>query len=290
VTLKSIYGLLFDIKADKDLRKAVVSTETEPLMEKIDVLIAEDNVVNMLLARTIIKRIAPNATIYEAKNGLEAVQICKNRQVDVILMDIQMPEMNGYEATKKIRAMKSSSVTPIFALTAGNVKGEREKCLAAGMNDFITKPVVANTVLLSLKRWLRFDDEGLGLDGPARLSSAEDIDLKVLKEYIGGDMSVLGEVLSVLAIDYKGFLDQLDELAGNKDLKGIHHLFFKIYDTSITLGLTRLIELIAEVQECESFEKLPVEIISDIREQLNAVIAFLTKYEAEQNLHHQLRI
>lgn len=118
----------------------------------ISVLIAEDHMINMLLVKSMLAKINPDIKIIEAANGLKAIEQYKINHPDLVLMDIQMPEMNGYEATKTIRKLSDS--TPIIALTAGTVKGEREKCLDAGMNDYLTKPVIRETLEAALQRWL----------------------------------------------------------------------------------------------------------------------------------------
>lgn len=111
------------------------------------VLVAEDNPVNKFLAKTIILKALPNANILEAENGLEAVEMYKNVPIDLILMDIQMPVMSGFEATQKIRSLESNgSHVPIVALTARTLKGEQERCAEFGMDDYITKPVIFNTI------------------------------------------------------------------------------------------------------------------------------------------------
>ncbi|SHN07264.1 PAS domain S-box protein [Chitinophaga sp. CF418] len=128
--------------------------EHKKIKANINILIAEDNPINMLLASTIIRKIAPAAHITEAKNGKEAVESCKQQLPDIIFMDIQMPIINGYEATRLIREISPHIHIPIIALTAGNVKGEREKCIAAGMDDFVTKPFVENNLISVFEKWL----------------------------------------------------------------------------------------------------------------------------------------
>jgi len=108
------------------------------------VLIAEDNPTNMLFAKTTLSLILPNVTIREAKNGEEAVTIAREEELDVIFMDVRMPIMDGYEATKKIREFDKK--TNIIALTAGVIKGEKERCVAAGMNDYLPKPVTIDSI------------------------------------------------------------------------------------------------------------------------------------------------
>ncbi|WP_316819852.1 PAS domain S-box protein [Pedobacter gandavensis] len=130
-------------------------TNMERIQQQIHVLIAEDNLINMLLAKTIVKRIVPMALIHEAANGLECLAHCKVQVPDLILMDVQMPEMNGYEATAYIRNELDLLDVPIIALTAGNVKGEKEKCMVSGMNDFLSKPVLEEEIAMVFKKWLK---------------------------------------------------------------------------------------------------------------------------------------
>ncbi|MBB2149870.1 PAS domain S-box protein [Pedobacter gandavensis] len=130
-------------------------TTMERSQQQIHVLIVEDNLINMLLAKTIVKRIVPMAEIYEAANGLECLVHCKTQLPDLILMDVQMPEMNGYEATQYIRNELGLLQVPIIALTAGNVKGEKEKCILSGMNDFLSKPVLEEEISEVFKKWLK---------------------------------------------------------------------------------------------------------------------------------------
>ena len=122
--------------------------------KKITVLIVEDNRVNMLLLKTILKNLFVKTSIHEVVNGKEAVENFELIQPDIIFMDIQMPVMNGYEATKKIRELKSGQNVPIIAITAGTEKEERGKCLSAGMNDYIPKPIIKGVIEEAILKWL----------------------------------------------------------------------------------------------------------------------------------------
>lgn len=119
----------------------------------ITVLVVEDNKINMLLAKTLIKKILPDCQIVEAYNGQEAVDKFSVIPIDIIFMDVQMPVMNGYEATRKIRELQTTHV-PIIALTAGTVMGEREKCLDAGMDDYSSKPIIISTLEEIFSTWI----------------------------------------------------------------------------------------------------------------------------------------
>lgn len=130
-------------------------TKIEFGQENYKILIVEDNKINMLLAKTLVKKTLPNGTIFEAENGKEAVEKFGILNPDLILMDVQMPLMNGYEATQEIRKTKKGKHVPIIALTAGIIAGEREKCLGAGMNDYESKPITMETFEKLILKWIK---------------------------------------------------------------------------------------------------------------------------------------
>ena len=151
----------------------------------------------MLLAKTIIKGIAPNSVIIEAKNGLIAVRACEEKMPDIIFMDIQMPEMNGYEATRKIRSLQTNVRVPIIAITAGNVKGEKEKCMDAGMDDFISKPIIESTVRMNFNKWVpakKMIPETNTGNGHAK---ATQNGLAALRELVGDDPGTYKAILEL---------------------------------------------------------------------------------------------
>ena len=101
------------------------------------VLVAEDNLTNQVLTKLLLEKMGLDVTVVQ--NGVEAVDEVISGNYDIILMDIQMPQMNGYEATKILRS--KGITTPIIALTAYAMKGDKEKCLSAGCDDYLAKPV-----------------------------------------------------------------------------------------------------------------------------------------------------
>ncbi|MFP4522783.1 MAG: response regulator, partial [Fibrobacterota bacterium] len=121
------------------------------------ILIAEDVPVNMLLVKAVLKKLVPGVRFAEARNGQEAIEIFKREKPDIILMDIQMPIMDGYKAAELIRETESENGVekrlPIIALTAGTLSGEKEKSSKAGMDDYITKPVSAEELSRILKKY-----------------------------------------------------------------------------------------------------------------------------------------
>jgi len=126
-------------------------------LKKLKILIAEDNKINMLLLSTIIKNIFVEATIFEVFNGRDAIEQFETINPDIVFMDIQMPLMNGYEATKAIRSFKSGKKTAIIAVTAGTEKEEKVKCLEAGMDDYISKPITKGIIEQTIMKYMPRD-------------------------------------------------------------------------------------------------------------------------------------
>ena len=117
-------------------------------------LLAEDNPINQKVALAMVEKLGYHADA--VANGLEALDALGSRPYDLVLMDIQMPEMDGLEATAQVRDPKSAvrgHDVPIVALTAAAMKGDREKCLAAGMNDYLTKPLRPEELGRMIERW-----------------------------------------------------------------------------------------------------------------------------------------
>ncbi len=130
-------------------------TISENRRTKKQILIVDDNAVNRAVATAILKKFGYNSDT--AENGQNAIYKLKETRFDLVLMDLQMPVIDGFEATKEIRRSQSevlNSQLPIIALTANALKGTREKCLAAGMDDYLIKPIKPESVLSTLNKWL----------------------------------------------------------------------------------------------------------------------------------------
>ena len=121
-----------------ELLDAAIANPTEDLVAPL-VLLAEDNEANIATISSYL--IAKDYRVVFAKNGQEAIALAKSQQPDIILMDIQMPIMDGLEATQQIRRIPNLVNIPIIALTALAMAGDRDRCLKAGANEYLTKPV-----------------------------------------------------------------------------------------------------------------------------------------------------
>jgi PAS domain S-box-containing protein len=165
------------------------------------ILLVEDNKMNQLVGSKVLGKLGYQFDI--ANHGGEAVSAVRERNYDAILMDCQMPEMDGYEATARIRCLEGSARhTPIIAMTAAAMDGDRDTCLEAGMDDYITKPVRLEVVAAALERWVRQSQlEPTGAEratmaprtgGPGPLDPSQ---IQLLRSLDDGEGAVLSEVI-----------------------------------------------------------------------------------------------
>jgi CheY-like chemotaxis protein len=123
-----------------------------PGIRPLRILLAEDNKVNQLLAVSLLSKAGHRVDV--AGNGIEALAALKARPYEIVLMDMQMPEMDGLKATRAIRTLPGPvAEVPIIAMTANALKGDRERCLAAGMNDYVSKPIERDALLQKIAFW-----------------------------------------------------------------------------------------------------------------------------------------
>lgn len=249
-----------------------IAKEQTPAIENLNILIAEDNAINMLLAKTILKRIAPNAVVAEANTGAEAVAQCKLRWPDLIFMDVQMPEMNGYDATRAIRGIQGEKQLPIIALTAGNVKGEKEKCLAAGMDDFLVKPIIEDALAQMFNRWIYADQSSVTNEPAAIVNSSVHFDINTIRAYVGDDEETINEIISLTKVELAQSLAMLTEHTSNKDLKGLNATGHKLYGTAVSAGLPVLTELAHRFEYLAHFKE---DDINELLEKTSKEIALI---------------
>jgi PAS domain S-box-containing protein len=148
---------------DLPQRKLAAITNPQELHGK-RILLVEDNEYNRLLAKSFLR--SAHLKVTEAENGEEAVAVARAQEFDLILMDVQMPVMDGFEATRHLRR-ELGITTPIIALTASAINGEKQRCLAAGMNDYLTKPFYEDELLQLVHDWVLRPQGGPAEAAPA---------------------------------------------------------------------------------------------------------------------------
>ncbi|MGH9395383.1 MAG: PAS domain S-box protein [Terriglobia bacterium] len=184
------------------------------------VLLAEDNAVNQAVAVRILEK--RGYSPLQAANGREALEAIEKQIFDLVLMDVQMPEMNGLEATARIREKEkiTGRHLPIIAMTAHAMKGDREKCIAAGMDGYVSKPVRAKELLQEVERVLSMNTMKAK---PARGDEADEtiLDRTKMLDRVGGDQELLAEMAQIYLEEYPAGLARLKEAVAARYARGV---------------------------------------------------------------------
>jgi PAS domain S-box-containing protein len=207
-----------------------------------NILITDDNELNRLIASIILKNYG--AQTFEATNGKVALEIIQSEKIDVALMDIQMPGLNGYDATKAIRA--NGIMIPVIALTAEAIHGERQKCLNAGMNDYITKPFKENLFLNIINNWINMDEKEVAL----QLQKAEQklFDPAALIEMSRGNTEFVKKMINLFCDQSPKMVAEMLEAYQNKNYESIVSLAHKIKASVDNLQIKTLSPIIRDIE------------------------------------------
>jgi CheY-like chemotaxis protein/HPt (histidine-containing phosphotransfer) domain-containing protein len=228
------------------------------------VLVAEDNEVNQLLATATLEQRGLRPEV--ARTGLEAVRMATTRQYAAIFMDCQMPEIDGYEATRRIRVAETTHHAPIIAMTANAMPSDRDRCLAAGMNDYLAKPVQPWQLDRTLARWLPTvgdhdhdhdhdrdhdhepkpePDSGEATSSPV----AELLDAGVVARIRADfDSSMRDRLMSTFETSLQRCVTRIEDAARDGDGGELRRVAHLLKGSSATVGAARLRETCAELE------------------------------------------
>jgi len=222
----------------EELDEVVVIAEVseQELMENTDILIVEDHPVNQKLFQTILKKIGYKSDT--ASNGLEAVEAIEKKHYDLVFMDCQMPIMNGYEATRKIREMAVD--VPIIAVTASATTGEYEKCMDSGMTDFLTKPFKKGDLLPVLKKWVKMNDSTEDAPAEDRALSSDVFDLDDAVNTFMGDKEIVVDLLQAQISKMESQLEELDGFNPAEDFEKARQIGHSIKGSCRNLSMKNL--------------------------------------------------
>ena len=226
---------VFGHEKEKDTRKEHrIVTKESINIRKIDgsrVLLVEDNATNRKVALEILG--SADIIIDTANNGKEAVEAVKRTNYDAVLMDIQMPEMDGFEATKVIRSDNRFAELPIIAMTAHAMAGDREKCLTSGMNDYVSKPIDPHRLFVVLATWIKPGEQRPAANGPVKKdvekvtgpeipSSLPGINVKEALLRLGGNRKLFITIVKEVAKDFGNCVNEIHDALKN-DQKDVAH-------------------------------------------------------------------
>lgn len=224
------------------------------------VLLAEDNPVNQEVANAMLQRLGVSLKI--ANNGQEAVDLLQVEQFDVVLMDCQMPVMDGFEATASIRQREATlgvPAVPIVALTANAISGDREHCLAQGMDDYLSKPFSQEQLHELLARWL--PEPNLQVESsapvvsntttaiPSQVSAPVEIDQQVIRQLRELREGLLPRIIALFRTSSPPLLAQLELAVAQRDADLLYKTAHNIKNSAANLGL---LELASACRDCEA--------------------------------------
>lgn len=251
-------------KEDDGIKRDNIDSLSLFYQQRAKVLLADDNSVNMALNLRMMASIMPNAELIEVGNGADAIEKCLLTHFDLILMDVQMPDVDGIEATKQIRLIPGFEETPIIGITAGNVRGEKEKCLEAGMSEFLPKPIRQNDLYTVLQKFAQLTVS----EEKHIVNQGDHLDMVTLKEQIGDDESFKSFFLDLVIKEIKQAWSQLENVRESEDIERMKVILHKLRGTASTAGLKKLSMLTSNLEKELSSSNPGLDLLDDIKQEI----------------------
>jgi len=260
-TIMDVFGKIVD---KRPKRKEVDAIDQEALrkIRGARILLAEDNEINQQVATEILESAGLVITI--ANNGKEAVDAVQQNEFDAVLMDIQMPEMGGYEATEEIRKLELATRIPIIAMTAHAMAGDREKSLEAGMDDHVTKPIDPDQLFSALVKWIEPGEREVPEHLVAKVEETPKekplIDMPGISvteglNRVGGNTKLYKKVLTKFYTDYSDAATQIKEALEKNDPELAQRLAHTVKGVSANIGAQDLPPVAGELEAAIKHER-----------------------------------
>jgi two-component system sensor histidine kinase/response regulator len=219
---------------------------------RVRILLAEDNAVNQRVALKLLERIGYRAAA--VSSGREVLSALERSAFDMVLMDVQMPEMDGLQAAAEIRRREGATRhTPIIAMTAHAMKGDRERCLAAGMDDYLQKPVDAEELLAAIERWLPSGRAVMRscervAERPTATGEPSLIDLKRIEETAGGDAAFVREVIDLYVEETAKQIREIRQALSDRDSHRLERRAHAVKGASANVGAETMRAIALELE------------------------------------------
>ena len=242
------------------------------------VLVVEDNPVNQLVARGLVESLGFEVDL--ARDGVEAVAaVAEGHRYVAVLMDVQMPRLDGYDATRAIRAREHDAVgkVPVIAMTAAAVEGEQERCLAAGMDDFLVKPVDIARLAATLERWVDRDGAPGDAPGSAEGNHAGVLDrrrIRMLHDLDPGDPSMFHGFVDSFVAGATGAAEQIAQAAADGDARTLAEQAHQLRGTALNLGAVNVAEVCRRLEDVGDVAEAPG-LVADLQVELDRAVRAL---------------
>jgi CheY-like chemotaxis protein/HPt (histidine-containing phosphotransfer) domain-containing protein/anti-sigma regulatory factor (Ser/Thr protein kinase) len=251
-------------------------------IDNISILLVEDNYLNRMVAQNSLQYY--NCKVTEAENGVEAIKILKNNKFDIILMDIQMPEMGGIEATEIIRKELKIS-TPIIALTANAFKTEIDRCRKAGMDDYVTKPFDEDILIETIAKHTINKKTSIPKTVLSQVSTTDKLyDLTSINNLSRGNYEFVGKMISIFVEQTTEVIEKISAAIPENNFMEVSDLIHKIKPSVESLGITSIhkeMKLLEKISK-ESMDKEQIVVLfSKIKEVLEKAIIQLKGNELD---------
>ena len=245
---------------------------------KYRIMVVEDNEINLMLTLTVLKDLLPSSSIIPAKNGREALDIFSEKKPDLIFMDIQMPGKDGYEVTREIRSLeKDDRRIPVIALTAGIVKGEKERCMEAGMDDYLSKPVDEEYLIHKLTKWLSDSNISEDLE-KSDINIENHFDKDHLFETIGKDEELMKQLISFAKKDFPEKIKKIRNYAETENYTELRIMVHTMKGSALSMRFGKLAQftedLLKEIKDKMGHEHI-LKIVEKIEKEFELIIALM---------------
>jgi CheY-like chemotaxis protein len=268
-------------------RRTPMPTRAAAQNKNLDILLVEDNRVNQIVATRALEKMGHAIT--SANNGVEALALLAAGSFDLVLMDIQMPEMDGLTATKTLRAQEITTGRhlPIIAMTAHAMKGDRELCLEAGMDGYVSKPISREALELEIAKTV-------GLSSASHAARNADIhkdvqsvkpitvDFKEMLERLGGDESLLHEVIEIFVDQAPRHIDTLRAAIAENDVKSVENIAHTLKGELGYLGIPEVSQkarALEELGRAQNLERAPG-IFESLESEISTVVAAMREAQS----------
>lgn len=272
-----------------------ISEPQQAQLQGARVLIAEDNPLNQEVIEEFLARAGAQVTL--VSNGLEAIEMVQRQSFEVVLMDLQMPVMDGLEAARELRKIPQLAKTPIIALTANVFQADIERCVAAGMNDHVGKPIKVEELFSKLEKWLKHSGfqpteetvsssqsppaEVETIKAPAATSTLPDLDIATALARLGNNEGLFRKIVALFRQSEADAPQRVRQALAEKDAEASHRLAHTLKSTAGTMGAIRLqAAALAVEQILRAGGEVSEDLLVELEAAHAAAMASLAAYES----------